>query len=67
MQATAQFTRVGPTGRIERLLRFNNRLQGTPDSMACFRDWRMNLSRELVDVKARVLPPETIFLGRNQK
>lgn len=66
MQATAAHTRVGPAGRIERLLSFNQRLRQTPESIACFNDWMLNLKTDLVDVTARQLPPEIITLGDNR-
>lgn len=66
MQATAAHTRVGPAGRIERLLAFNKRLHQTPGSIACFNDWLLNLNTNLVDVPARQLPAEIIMLGENK-
>lgn len=67
MQETARHTRVGPAGRIERLLKFNNRLLKTPDSVSCFQDWRLQLSNSLVDVDSRVLPVEKIMLGEKKE
>lgn len=66
MQATAAHTRVGPAGRIERLLAFNRRLHQTPGSIACFNDWLLNLNTNLAEVPARQLPAETIVLGNNR-
>lgn len=66
MQDVAQHTRVNPDGRIRRLLDFNSRLQGTQACTTAFRDWGLDLSRQLVDVPGRVLPPEKILFGGNR-
>lgn len=66
MQATAAHTRVGPAGRIERLLAFNRRLHQTPESIECFNDWMLTLNTNLVELTARQLPPEIIMLGDNR-
>lgn len=65
MRDVAVYTRVGPAQRIERLLAFNNRLQTTPESTACLREWNLNLDNKLVDVPARQLLAEKIQLGNN--
>lgn len=63
MRDVAVHTRVGPAQRIARLLAFNNRLQTTPASTACFREWNLALNNQLVDVPARQLGAERILLG----
>ncbi|XP_055323202.1 piwi-like protein Siwi [Sitodiplosis mosellana] len=67
MKDVAIHTRVGPGQRIQKLIAFNNRLQSTPTSIACLRDWDLDLDRDLVDVPARQLPAEEIQLGQNAK
>lgn len=63
MGAVSQHTRVGPPGRIQRLLQFNQRLQNTPDSIAVFTDWDLELDTNLVELRGRVLENEVILVG----
>lgn len=65
MKDVSQYTRVGPAQRVAKLLAFNNRLQTSPASIQCYRDWGLNLDTNLVTVTARELPSETILLGGN--
>lgn len=67
MRDVAVHTRVGPAQRIQKLLAFNNRLQTTKGSISCFKEWNLNLEKNLVDIPARQLPVEEIQLGRNTK
>lgn len=64
MRDLAIHTRVGPAQRITKLLEFNQRLQQTPNSVACFNDWSLNLNTRLVEIPARQLPGEIIQLGQ---
>lgn len=66
MQAVSQHTRVNPDGRIQRLLDFNRRLIGTEASTNALREWGLDIERQLVDVPARILPPEKILFGENR-
>lgn len=66
MRDVAEYTRVGPSQRIAKLLAFNQRMQLTERSVACYRDWGLNLDTNLVNVPARELESETIFLGENR-
>lgn len=61
MQALAQYTRVAPSERINKLMRFNQRLQQTPKIIEQFTEWNLTLDNKLVDVPGRILPPETII------
>lgn len=63
MKDVAVHTRVGPSQRIQKLLAFNNRLQNNEKSIQCFREWSLDLGRDLVDVTARQLPTEQIRFG----
>lgn len=66
MQTIAQHTRVNPTGRIQRLLDFNARLLRTEVSANAFRDWGLDIERQLVDVPGRILPIENIIFGQKR-
>lgn len=61
MRALADHTRLTPDKRIDRLETFNRRLQQSKESAEVFKFWKTELDRRLVEVQARVLPPETIF------
>nr|UJZ92587.1 piwi-like protein Siwi [Scaphoideus titanus] len=65
MRAMATHTRIGPGDRIARLLVMNRRLNGEARVKKEFEDWNMRLADKLVDIPARVLPPEQIVLGNN--
>ncbi|XP_055531353.1 protein aubergine-like isoform X1 [Wyeomyia smithii] len=66
MRALADHTRLTPDKRIERLEVFNRRLQQCKDSSEIFTFWKTELDRRLVEVPARVLPPETVFFHPEQ-
>lgn len=63
MKDVANFTRVGPASRIDKLLQFNQRVQNTEPSIQCFRDYSLDLSRDLININARQLPSRLIQLG----
>lgn len=65
MADVSQHTRVGPPGRIQRLLQFNQRLHTTPDSTRVFTEWNLRLDDSLVEIKGRVLANENIIFGNN--
>lgn len=66
MRDVATHTRVGPASRIAKLLQFNQRVQTTPTSIQCFRDYSLDLSRDLVSIPARQLPSRMIQLGQQR-
>uniref|UniRef100_A0A182MXI4 Aubergine n=1 Tax=Anopheles dirus TaxID=7168 RepID=A0A182MXI4_9DIPT len=61
MRSIADHTRIGADKRIERLERFNARLQETPASREVFQFWKTELERRLVEVPARTLGQEAIM------
>lgn len=61
MRAIADHTRIGADKRIERLQRFNSRLQDTKESCDVFNYWKTELDRRLVEVPARTLGQESII------
>ncbi|XP_052862181.1 protein aubergine-like [Anopheles cruzii] len=63
MRAIADHTRIGADKRIERLEKFNQRLNTSPASREVFTYWKTELDRRLVELPARVLAPETIYFG----
>lgn len=65
MKDVSNHTRVGPASRIQKLLKFNQRIQTTPASIQCFRDYGLELNRDLVTISARQLPMRMIQLGGN--
>jgi len=66
MKAMADHTRVNPESRIKKLIEFNNRLAKTEASVAALDEWEMQLDKHLVQIKGRVLKPETIILGKSR-
>ncbi|XP_058053389.1 protein aubergine-like [Anopheles bellator] len=63
MRTIADHTRIGADKRIERLERFNNRLNTSPASREVFTYWKTELDRRLVELPARVLGQEQVFFG----
>jgi aubergine len=66
MQNISSYTRLTPTARADSLHRFNNRLRQTPEATRVLNQWNMKLGLDLVDVKARELPPERIIFGEQR-
>lgn len=66
MRDVATHTRVGPAQRIEKLLQFNRRVQSNNASIDAFRDYSLELGRNLVDINARQLPTRLIQLGQER-
>ncbi|XP_017884838.1 piwi-like protein Siwi [Ceratina calcarata] len=63
MRAMAETTRVSPQARIDKLINFNRRLRGEPEVIKQFSEWNLKLDDKLVEVPARILPPERIVLN----
>ncbi|SPP81698.1 protein aubergine [Drosophila guanche] len=66
MKAMSEYTRLTPDRRIERLRVLNQRLLSSKESMDVLKSWNIQLDTALVEIPARVLPPEKIVFG-NQK
>lgn len=66
MRTLADYTRLSPDKRIERLEVFNQRLQKSKESSEIFQFWKTELDRRLVEVPGRVLQPELIFFHPDQ-
>ncbi|KAH8333040.1 hypothetical protein KR074_000427 [Drosophila pseudoananassae] len=66
MRAMSEHTRMNPDRRIDRLRRFNSRLQTTSDSVKVLKDWNMNLDQNLIEVQGRIISPQKIVFN-NQK
>jgi len=62
----SEHTRLNPDRRIERLRMFNKRLKSCKQSVETLKSWNIELDSALVEIPARVLPPEKILFG-NQK
>lgn len=54
---------VDPKGRVKKLREFNQRLNRTQESIAVLTQWNLELERDLVRVKGRVLPLPAIVMG----
>lgn len=67
MREMAQYTKVSPAGRIERLLAFNQRLRQSNDSARHLADWSLGLDPDLVKIPARILPYPEILFGNEKK
>lgn len=66
MRAMADYTRMDPKKRVERLMEFNKRILNTPKSADTFAQYQTKLKPKLVEIKGRELPQETILFG-NEK
>lgn len=60
MSAMSEHTRMNPERRIDRLRKFNHRLQNTTESVKVLRDWNMDLDQNLVEVPGRIISIEKI-------
>ncbi|XP_070067653.1 protein aubergine isoform X2 [Drosophila takahashii] len=67
MKAMSEHTRLTPDRRIERLRVFNQRLKSAKESMETLKSWNVELDSALVEIPARVLPPEKIVFGNNKR
>jgi aubergine-like protein len=63
MRSMSEHTRLNPDRRIERLLKFNERLQTSSESQEVFKNWQTELDRSLVEFQARQLKPEMIYFS----
>nr|XP_017099031.2 LOW QUALITY PROTEIN: protein aubergine [Drosophila bipectinata] len=63
MKAMSEHTRLTPDRRIERLRAFNQRLKQSKESTEVMRSWNIELDSALVEIPARILPPERIVFG----
>lgn len=66
MKALSAHTCIGPDSRIDKLMKFNNRLRQEPKVVQEFKDWNMTLDRNLLRFKGRVLQPERLLLAESK-
>lgn len=66
MRTLADYTRLTPDKRIQRLETFNQRLQQSEESAEVFKFWKTELERRLVEVKGRVLAEEEIMFNPSE-
>lgn len=66
MRATAKHTAVGPADRARQIIEFSKRLLNEPKAKETLNDWGLQLNPRLVEVDARVLPPENIYVGNDK-
>lgn len=62
-----QYTNMYPSQRIARLMEFNRRLFGAPDSARTLSEWKLNLDTNLVEFEGRKIAPQKICFGDNQE
>lgn len=67
MRALAEHTRVAPRARIDKLVKFCQRLRNEQMVMEELRRWDLKLAENIIEISGRVIPPETICVGRNVK
>ncbi|XP_052851566.1 protein aubergine [Drosophila gunungcola] len=67
MKAMSEHTRLTPDRRIERLGVFNQRLKSAKESVETLKSWHIEIDSALVEIPARVLPPEKIVFGLNKR
>ncbi|XP_064649960.1 piwi-like protein 1 [Lineus longissimus] len=61
MRDLATHTRIGPSGRVDRLTKFISKLSANPDVKKEMSGWGLEFASHLVRVPARQLHPEKIF------
>lgn len=67
MQELSNYTRLSPDDRVKQLLKFNKRIQSTPDSVNVLTEWKMELEDQLVTIPGRELLAESILFGSNME
>ncbi|XP_062128728.1 protein aubergine-like isoform X1 [Drosophila sulfurigaster albostrigata] len=67
MKAMGEHTRIAPDRRIDRLRAFNQRLQKSESSVNMLKSWNVELDSALVEIRARVLPPQKIVFGGQRR
>jgi len=60
MKDVGDITRLKPDSRVNSLMRFNKRLMDHPEIMKELNSWGLKFSSDLVECKARMIPPQTI-------
>jgi len=65
MRELSTHTKLSPESRIDKLIKFNDRLRKEDKVMQELNDWQMKLDRALVEAPARILLPEKLIFGRN--
>lgn len=66
MRAVADYTRLSPAARLQRLISFNERLRQTNGSKENFKEWNFELDKNLIEVSGRCLQNESIYFGNNK-
>lgn len=67
MKDVAQYTRIGPHARVDRLQRYNQRLNTCAGSVGILQDWNLKLDKNLVNIDdAREIKPQTVKFGGNK-
>ncbi|XP_058801648.1 piwi-like protein Siwi [Phymastichus coffea] len=59
-KALSQYTKLGPSARINKLMEFNRRLQTKPEVIQDFKEWNFNIDKTLVQFQGRLLPRERV-------
>lgn len=68
MKDVAQYTRIGPSARVDRLQRYNRRLNTCVESVTILKEWNLKLDTNLVKIQdARELNMESIIFGGNKR
>lgn len=65
MTAVAERTRLAPPNRIARLMNFRKKINDMQEAGKVLEEANMSLNNELVTLKGRVLPPQTLFFVNN--
>ena len=63
MKSLSDYTKIGPVGRIKKLMEFSRRIQNTPAISKELADWDLKFSNRIVEFEGRVLPSEKITQG----
>lgn len=66
MRDVAVHTRIGPEGRVKKLMDFMGQLGRDEKVMQELRNWDISFDRQLISIDGRQLPPEQIFQPAGQ-
>ncbi|XP_030750694.1 piwi-like protein Siwi [Sitophilus oryzae] len=66
MKALGEHTRVNPSGRMKKLREFSQRLLQCPKAVEELKRWDLQLAQDIVEFNGRVLPQESVYIGKSQ-
>lgn len=64
MRDVAEFTRITPQQRKHALMIYMKSVNNSPEARQILANWGIKMAEAVIDLEARILPPEVIMFGR---